>query len=152
MMCLLPTHNIIFHALASNFFSMHPHVTNSTDQGLSCETRRSSANQEIPHIFLKPEGLLLHSQRPTTYHYPEPGQSISYFSIPLLEDIFLNVNFPSISRSSKKSLSLRFPQSKPVCTSPLTHSCYNYNPSHSSWFDQPSNIWWGVQITKLLVL
>jgi hypothetical protein len=25
-------------------------------------------------------------------------------------------------------------------------------PSHSSWFDHPNNIWWAVQIIKLLVM
>jgi hypothetical protein len=25
-------------------------------------------------------------------------------------------------------------------------------PSHSSWFDHQNNIWWGIQITKLLVV
>jgi hypothetical protein len=54
-MCLIPTYNIIFHAWASKFFSMHPHVTNSTEQSPSCQTRRSSASQEIPHIFWNPK-------------------------------------------------------------------------------------------------
>jgi len=132
MVCLIPTYNIIFHALASNFFSMHPHVTNSMDQSPSCETRRSSASQEIPHIFLEPESSLSLSQRHATFHYPELGKSISYFSIPILEDPFLNINLPFTYRSSKQSLSLRFPHSKPVCTSPLSHACYKYHPFHSS--------------------
>ena len=25
-------------------------------------------------------------------------------------------------------------------------------PSHSSWFDHPKNIWWGLQITRLLIM
>ena len=134
MMRLIPTYNIIFHAFPSNFYSMHPHVTNSMDQSPSCETRRSSASQEIPHIFLEPEVSLLHSQGSATCHYPEPGQSISYFSIPLLEDPFLNINLPSTSRSSKQFPSLRFPHSNPVCTSPLSlsHACYKYRGADKS--------------------
>jgi hypothetical protein len=26
------------------------------------------------------------------------------------------------------------------------------HPSHSSWFDHPNNIWWGVQFIRLLVI
>jgi hypothetical protein len=28
--------------------------------------------------------------------------------------------------------------------------CHMSCPSHSSWFDHPNNIWWWVQIIKLL--
>jgi hypothetical protein len=34
----------------------------------------------------------------------------------------------------------------------LPHTCYMPRPSHSSRFDHPKNIWWRVQITKLLVV
>jgi hypothetical protein len=39
-----------------------------------------------------------------------------------------------------------------VFTSPLPHMCYVPCPSHSSWFDHPSSIWWRVQNMKLFVL
>ena len=32
------------------------------------------------------------------------------------------------------------------------HTCYIPRPSHSSWFYHPNNIWWAVQITKLLIM
>jgi len=36
-----------------------------------------------------------------------------------------------------------------VCMSHCSHACYMCRPSHPPWFDHP-NIWWCVQITKLL--
>ena len=41
-------------------------------------------------------------------------------------------------------LSFRFPHQNPICTSPLLHTCHMPRPSHSSRFDHPNNIWWGV--------
>jgi hypothetical protein len=52
--------------------------------------------------------------------------------------------------SSKWSASLRSPHQNPVCTSPLTHTCYMPRPPHS--FDHSNNIWWWVQIIKFLVM
>jgi len=54
--------------------------------------------------------------------------------------------------SSKWSPSLRFLHQTPVCNSLLPHTCYMPRPSHSSWFDHPNDVWWGVQIVKLLIL
>jgi hypothetical protein len=51
---------------------------------------------------------------------------------------------PSMPRSSKWSLSLRFPCQNPVCTTPFLPTFYMPCPSHS--FDHLYNIWWGVQI------
>jgi len=34
----------------------------------------------------------------------------------------------------------------------LPHTCYMPLPSHSRRFDHPNNIWWGVQIIKLLIM
>jgi hypothetical protein len=55
-------------------------------------------------------------------------------------------------RSSKCSLSLRFPYHNPVSTSPLPCTCYMPRSPHSSWFDKPNNIWCPVQIVNLLFL
>ena len=58
--------------------------------------------------------------------------------------IQLNIILPSTPGTSKWLRFLRFPHQNPVCTSPLHHTCYVPRPPHSSRFDHPSNIWWGV--------
>ena len=44
------------------------------------------------------------------------------------------------------------PNHNPVCASPLNHTCYLPNPSHSSWFYHPNNIWLAVQAITLLFM
>ena len=53
---------------------------------------------------------------------------------------------------SQWSFYIRFPHQNPVCTSSLPHTCHMPCPSHSSWFDHPSNIGWGAQIMKHLAM
>jgi hypothetical protein len=61
-----------------------------------------------------------------------------------------NIFLPSAPGSSQWSLSLRFPHQKnPICTSPVSHTCYVPCPSNFL-FHQPNNIWW-VQIIKFPV-
>jgi hypothetical protein len=60
--------------------------------------------------------------------------------------IFLNIIVTSTPESSKWS-----PHHNPVCTSPIPHTCYMPHPSHSSWFDHPNNIWWGIQAPQYAV-
>ena len=67
---------------------------------------------------------------------------------------FLNMHLiiiPFTPSSSKWSLSLRFPQQKPVCSSHFCTCCIP-RPSRSSRFYNPNNIWWGVQIINLLIM
>jgi hypothetical protein len=54
--------------------------------------------------------------------------------------------------SSKWSLSLRFPHQNPAYASPIPHTCHMPRPSYSSRYYHLNNIWWGVQIIKLLVM
>jgi hypothetical protein len=85
-----------------------------------------------------------------TSPYPKPDQSSTCPPSNFLK-IHLNI-VPSMTRSSKWSLSLMFPHQNPVHTSSLPHTCYLARPSHSSQFDPPNNIWCGTQVTKLLTM
>ena len=56
------------------------------EQSPSSEANWFSASQEIPRIFMVPQGSLTHSQLPATCPYPEPARSSQYPHIPLPED------------------------------------------------------------------
>ena len=67
---------------------------------------------------------------------PHTLSSISIFNIP-----HLRLGLPN------DLVPLRYPHQSRVCTSPVPHT----RPSHSSWFDDPNNIWWGVELVRNLV-
>jgi hypothetical protein len=48
--------------------------------------------------------------------------------------------------------SFGFTHHKPACISSLTHACHIPGSSHPLRCDHPIDIWWGVQIIKLLVM
>jgi hypothetical protein len=56
------------------------------EQSPSWEANRFAASQEIPHIFMEPEGSLPHSQVLANCLYPEPVQSSPSPDIILPED------------------------------------------------------------------
>jgi len=66
--------------------------------------------------------------------------------------IHLLIILPPMPASFKRSLSLRFSHQNFVYTSPLLHMCYIHRLFHSSQFDHPNNIWWGIRIIKLLIM
>ena len=96
---------------------------------------------------MQPEGSSPHSQAPTNAR--------SILSTTPRQFRFLKIHFniilPCTHGSYKLSLSLRLPHQYPVGTSPLLRTATSY-PSHSSLFAHPINIWWGVQIIKLLFM
>ena len=110
------------------------------------EANRSSASQEILRILLNPKVHYRIHKRPPPFpivcqldpvHTPT-----SYFL-----KIHLNIILSSSPESSKCCISLRFPHQTPVYASPLPHRRYMPRSFHSSRFDHPNSIGWGVQIT-----
>ena len=79
--------------------------------------------------FYGTECSLPQLQEPATCPYPEPDQPS-----PCPPSPFLKIHFKIILPSTPGS-SLRFPHQNPVCTSPLSHTCYMACASHYSWFD-----------------
>ena len=100
---------------------------------------------------METDAALLCTQLPAICPYPEPDQYCpclpSYFF-----KVHSNTTHPSTPRSSKWSLSLRFPHQNPVCISSLPHTCYQLCPSHASRFGHPNNLWSAVQLMKVLTM
>ena len=130
-----------FNVFLSFFF------TYSTEYSPSWEANRFSASQETPHISWNPKVdcrtqncqtpiPILSQVKPV--HAPHPT---SWRSILIL--------------SSHLCLVVSFPQGSPPkpCRHLYSrHTCYLSHASHSSRFDHPNNIGWGVQTTKLLIM
>ena len=93
------------------------------------EAKRSSGNRETSHIHnsLPPVSILryINSVHATPSHYLK---------------VKFNIILPSTPRS---------PHQNPVCISSAPHTRQIPSTTHSSWFDNLYNIWWGVQIIQL---
>jgi hypothetical protein len=66
---------------------------------------------------MEPKGSLPHSQEPATCPYLESDQSCFL-------NIYFNTVLPPASRSSKLSITLRYPNQTPSCTLPVLHTCH----------------------------
>ena len=127
---------------------LFPYLLHTAESFL--EAKRFSGSQEIPNTLWTTR-FITGLQVPTTrsflsqikpVHTPTPT---SWRSILIL--------FSHLGPGSLKwSLSLRFPHQNPLYASPVTHTRYMSRPSHSSRFYHPTNIEWGVQISKLLIM
>jgi hypothetical protein len=128
-----------------------PILTYSMEQSPSWEANRFSASQQISHAVWYPKvRYRIHNCPPPVpiLNHLDPG----YVPTSHFLKIHLNIILPSTPGSSKWSLSLRFPHQNPVYTSPLPHTRLMLPSYHSSRFDHPNKIWWGVQIIKLLIV
>jgi hypothetical protein len=130
--------------------TLHGYLLTPSSRVLLEKLTSSQPVKKLPH-FMEPEGSLPHSQVPTTCPCPELDQS-SPCPQPHFLKIHLNIILPSMPGPLKWSLSLRFPHQNLVYTSPLLHMHYMPCPSHSPRSDHPNNIWWEIQIIKLLLM
>jgi hypothetical protein len=94
--------------------------------------------------------FITHLQEPVTACILSQINPVHIFSSCALKSHF-NIILPPMPGYSKWSLSHRFSHQNPGCTFP-PHICSISCLSHSSWFHHPSNVWWGIQITKLIII
>lgn len=88
---------------------------------------------------------------------PPPIPILSHInSIDTLPSYSFKNHFNSIVKSmpvsTKLSLTLRYHDENSVRISHLPHSCYTSRRFHLNWYYHCNNIWWGLQITKLLII
>jgi hypothetical protein len=116
------------------------HYTYSTEQSPSWDVSRFPSSQETPWILWNPKvryRVRVYPPPVPILSQTNPVHAPSYFF-----KIHLNITPPSTVGSNKWSVSFMFP---------LPHTFYMPCPPHASRFDHPNNIWWGVQIIKLLI-
>ena len=121
------------------FFS-HSRTHNSMQHSYSSETSGFTAIEGIPACY---GTQTCSSMFPTARHFSSWARSIHSTSL-LWMKIQFNVIIPSNTRSLKWSFSLKSPHQNPVCTLPVSHTCYMLRPSHPSSLDPPNNTWWAV--------
>jgi hypothetical protein len=118
----------------------------------SWKANSHSSSQEIPNFLWNPKAH--YRVHKSTQFVPIWARWIhSTPSSPCFRKIHSNIILPSSPLSSTLTLSLQIlrPNSF-VHISHLSHACYMLRPSHRPWFDHPNNIWWSVQIMKLLTM
>jgi hypothetical protein len=100
-------------------------------------------------VVQEPEGLSPHSQQPATGSYPEPAESNPHPQASL-SNIHSDPILPSTPWSSERSLSFGLSHRNLAQFSLLSHACHMPCLPRSHWLDLPNDIWWCVQIMKLL--
>jgi len=124
-------------------------LTYSIEQSPPWEPDQFSVNQDITRILWNPNvHYCIHKCLPPvpilSRIKPVHASPSHFLQIILILSCHLRLGFPSGL----------FPSGFPTKTlyTPLPHMCYMPYPSHSSQFDHPINIGWGVQIIKFLII
>jgi hypothetical protein len=118
------------------------------EQSSSWEVNQFADSQEIPRIVWDPKFITAF----TSACHLSLSWARLIQSIPPHPTSWRSILILSSPGSPKWSLTLRFPHQNPVYASPLPHPRYMPCLSRSSRLDHPSNIWWAVQIIKLLIM
>jgi hypothetical protein len=105
-------------------------------------TAADTSNEQRSLSTASPSTLQVHYR---THNSPPTVPILSHINqvhdLPThLSNNHFNTIFPSTSRSSKWSLSVRFLHQNPLCLSLVSHTCHAPNPSHRSWPNRRSNI------------
>jgi hypothetical protein len=100
----------------------------------SWEASISSVSEEIPQILRKQKIHYRIHKSPLPVPMLSQINPVHAFQ-PYICKTNFNIILPSMLRSSKWSLFLRFPHHNPVCISPHPYTFHMPHPFYSSWFD-----------------
>ena len=129
------TWGLCFHHCMQIFY-VH---TDSMEQGPSREANRFSATQEIPRILWNQK---VHYR---IHKCPPPVPNLNQIDpVHTLTCPFLKIHL--LSSHLRLGLPSGFHSKPCIHLSTLPHICYMPHPPHSSQFDRPNNIRWGVQV------
>jgi hypothetical protein len=118
-------------------------------QSPSWEANNHSTSQQIPHNLWNPKVHYCVHKSPSLVPFISQMHPVHTFPL-YLPKTHSNVIFPSTPRSCAWSHSFKFPINIFMHFSFLScvlHARLFYLP----WLDQPSNIWWSVQVMKCLI-
>jgi hypothetical protein len=115
----------------------------------SWEAYSLSSSEEIPGLLRSPKVHYLVHKGPPLVPILSQMHPILTFP-PCFPKINSYIIPPATLRSSKWFLPFRFSDQNFVCTSHLSSACYMPLPSHPPWHERPTNIWWSIQVMKLL--
>jgi hypothetical protein len=121
------------------------------EQSPSWQVSRFTASQEITRIVWNPK---VHYR---IHKCPPPVPILNQLDLvhtrtSLFLKIHLHITFPTTRGFSKWSISLQVSTPKPCTRLPSSHTSNISRPFHSSRFDHPNCIGWGVQVIKLLIM
>ena len=120
------------------------------EQSPSWEANRFTTSQEIPRILWNMKvQYRIHKCPPPVLNliHINPVQELTFYFL----KIHLNIILPSPSWSSKWSLSISFP-TKTLYKRYPSYMFHMSHPLHSSRFQHPKNIGWGIPIIKSFIM